>query len=49
MTIFFYGNSEEESARINGFQEIENEQIEEFQRSYKRFKLKAYDNSKLLK
>ena len=45
---YFYGNSEEESIRINNFQEIDNERIEEFQRSYKRYKLKAYDNAKLL-
>jgi len=44
---YFYGNSEEESIRINAFQEIDNERIEEFHRSYKRYKLKAYDNSKL--
>jgi hypothetical protein len=46
---YFYGNSEEESDSISGYQKIENEQIAEFQRSYKRFKLMAYDNSKLLK
>jgi hypothetical protein len=45
---YFYGNSEEDSIRINGFQEIDNERIDEFQRSYKRYKLKAYDNAKLL-
>jgi hypothetical protein len=44
---YFYGNSEEESIRINGFREIDNERIDEFHRSYKRYRLKAYDNSKL--
>ena len=47
---YFYGNSKEDSARINKFQEIDNERIEEFQHSYKRYRLKAHDNKiKLIK
>ena len=46
---YFYGNSEEDSARINAFQEVENAQISEFKRNYNRYKCKANDNSKLLK
>ena len=45
---YFYGNSEEDSINININREMDNERIDEFQRSYKRYRLKAYDNSKLL-
>ena len=45
---YFYGNSEEESIRINGNQEIDNDRIDEFKHSYARYKLKASDNAKRL-
>ena len=45
---FFYGNSEEERVQIHSYQAIEYDRIVEFQRSYKTYGLKAYDNSKLI-